>query len=188
MVTSSSKHRTRTPQLHYIFLAALFAGVLLYQVRSALDIPHAETVSVPEIVPATASASLDAVSPEAEKAGLHRGDVLQAINGRAYTGTSVLAEAIAHAQPEENVFVTVSSQGSVHTVALPVTRRQMSAFDMALEVAPRIAMAALCILLGFWVVLARPRDTLAWLLLVVLLAVSQILGGHTIESWGPGCR
>jgi sigma-B regulation protein RsbU (phosphoserine phosphatase) len=174
--------------LRYICLAAVFAGVLLYQVRLALDISQAEKVDVPFIAPATASASLETVSPGAERAGLHRGDVLLAINGKPYTGTAVLENAVAQARPGQNVYVSVRSATGVHTVALPATQGQSRIPKIVLDVLLEIAMPTVCLLLGCWVVLARPRDTLAWLLLVVLLGFSQILGAHKIEGWGPGWR
>jgi sigma-B regulation protein RsbU (phosphoserine phosphatase) len=188
MPTPSSTRRTKPPTFRYIGLAALFAAVLLYQARSVLDILQSEKVDVPSIAPATASASLETVSPAAERAGLHSGDVLLAINGKPYTGTAVLSEAVSRARPGQNVYVTVRSVAGVRTIALPATQTESGIAKITLDVLPQIAMATACILLGFWVVLARPRDMLAWLLLAVLLAFSQILGVHKIESWGPGLR
>src|ERR1700678_894440 len=116
-----SRVTTKPPILRYICLAALLLAALLYQVRVAVDILPGEKVNVPSIEPETASASLESVSPEAEKAGLHRGDVLLAINGKPYTGTAVLAAAIAQARPGQNVYLTVRSATGEHTVELPVT-------------------------------------------------------------------
>src|SRR6202050_5674866 len=128
-----SKVTTKPPILRYICLAALLLAALLYQVRVAVDILPGEKVNVPSIEPATASASLETVSPEAEKAGLHRGDVLLAINGKPYTGTAVLAGALAQARPGQEVFVTVRSAAGVHTVALPATVGQNRIPDMVLD-------------------------------------------------------
>jgi phosphoserine phosphatase RsbU/P len=188
MQTPPSKRRAKAPTIRYIFLAALMLLVLLYQVRVAIDILPGEKVDVPSIEPATASASLETVSPEAEKAGLHRGDVLLAINGEPYTGTAVLVEAIARARPGQNVYVTVRSAAGVHTVALAATAGQNRIPDIVLNILVGIAMPTVCLLLGCWVVLARPRDMLAWLLLAVLLGFSQLLGAHNVQSWGPGWR
>jgi sigma-B regulation protein RsbU (phosphoserine phosphatase) len=188
MPTPPSTRRTKPPKFLYICLAALFAAALLYQARSALDIAHDERVDVPAITPATASPSLEAVSVGAEKAGMHRGDVLLAVNGKPYTGTAVLGEAVSHARPGENTYVTVRSSDGTHTVALPTTRKQSGTAQITLDVLPQIVLVTVCILLGFWVALARPRDTLAWLLLAVLLSFSQLLGGHRIDGWGPGWR
>ena len=119
---------------------------------------------------------------------MHRGDVLLAVNGKPYTGTAVLGEAVSHARPGENTYVTVRSSDGTHTVALPTTRKQSGTAQITLDVLPQIVLVTVCILLGFWVALARPRDTLAWLLLAVLLSFSQLLGGHRIDGWGPGWR
>src|SRR5580693_1667053 len=113
MQTPPSTPKVKPPILRYICLAMLLLGVLLYQVRAAIDILPGGKVSVPSIEPATASASLETVSPEAEKAGLHRGDVLLAINGKPYTGTVVLGMAIAGARPGQNIYVTVRSGNDV---------------------------------------------------------------------------
>ncbi|HXM63254.1 MAG TPA: SpoIIE family protein phosphatase [Terriglobales bacterium] len=188
MQTPPSTRKTKPPTVPYICLAALLLGVLLYQMRAAIDILPREKVTIPSIEPAMASASLETVSPEAEKAGLHRGDVLLAINGKPYTGTLVLAMAIAEARPGQEVFVTVRSAAGVHTVALPATVGQNRIPDMVLNVLVGIVMPTVCLLLGSWVVLARPRDMLAWLLLAVLLGFSELLGVHNIENWGPGWR
>ena len=188
MQTTSATRRTKPPTIRYICLAALLLAVLLYQLRVAIDILPGEKVSVPSIEPATASASLETVSPEAEKAGLHRGDLLLAINGKPYTGTVLLGMAIAHALPGQNIYVTVRSGTDVHTVALPATPGQNRISDMVLNALVGIVMPTVCLFLGCWVVLARPRDMLAWLLLAVLLGFSELLGAHNIQSWGPGWR
>ena len=188
MQTPPSKVTAKPPILRYICLAALLLGVLLYQARVAIDILPGQKVSVPSIEPATASASLETVSPEAEKAGLHRGDTLLAINGKPYTGTLVLGMAIARARPGQSIYVTVRSAAGVHTVALPATPGQNRISDTVLNVLVGIVMPTVCLLLGCWVVVARPRDMLAWLLLAVLLGFSELLGVHNIESWGPGWR
>jgi phosphoserine phosphatase RsbU/P len=188
MQTPASTPKAKPPIVRYICLAALLLGVLLYQVRVAIDILPGEKVNVPSIEPATASASLETVSPEAEKAGLRRGDVLLAINGKPYTGTVVLGKAIARARPGQNIFVTVRSAADVHTVALPATVGQNRISDMVLNILLGIVMPTVCLLLGCWVVLARPRDLMAWLLLAVLLGFSELLGVHNVENWGPGWR
>jgi len=188
MLTPPSTRKTKPPIFRYVGLAVFLLFVLFYQLRVAIDILPGEKINVPSFEPATASASLETVSPEAEKAGLHRGDVLLSINEKPYTGTSVVASAIAQARPGQNVDVSVRSAAGVHTVALPVTSGQSRIPDFVLNVLVGVVMPSVCLLLGCWVVLARPRDMLAWLLLAVLLGFSELLGVHNIESWGPGWR
>ena len=97
MQMPASTRSRNSPTLRYTCLAALFAATLLYQARTVVDLLHSEKVDVPDIEPALASASLETVSPEAERAGLHRGDVLLAINGGPYVGSATLADAVAKA-------------------------------------------------------------------------------------------
>jgi hypothetical protein len=79
--------------------ASLFAGAMLFQIRYAQDIWRTEKVDAPFVMPASASAVLEIVRPEAEKLGLHTGDDLLAVNGQKYTGTALLSEAYAKARP-----------------------------------------------------------------------------------------
>jgi phosphoserine phosphatase RsbU/P len=186
-MTELSNAPTKRPSLHYIALGALFVIAILYQARLTPDIIQGERVDVPFF--SVATANLDVVSPEAERAGLHRGDTLLAINGQPYTGTAMRAQAFVNAKPGDTIRLTVRTKSRVREIDLSATAgvRQPSkvAFDLLLNVVMPIG----CILLGSWVVLMRPRDKLAWLLLGLLLCFSQVVGpDYMVESWGPGLR
>jgi phosphoserine phosphatase RsbU/P len=176
------------PVLQYVCLALLFAGAMLFQIRYAGDIWRAEKVDVPFVMPASASASLEIVRPAAEKLGLHAGDTLLAVNGQRYAGTAILSEAYAKARPGDRIELTVKSSSGEHSVVLPVTegstRLSLVIFDVLLNIVAPIG----CILLGSWVVLIRPRDRLAWILLGLMFCFSQLFTSFKIESWGPGYR
>ena len=161
---------------------------MLFQARYAADIWRGEKLDIPFISPAPASASLDIVMPAAQKLGLHRGDVLLAIDGSKYTGSAVLAEAYARARLGDSIAVSVRSGSEVHTVQLPVTLGSTSIGRMAFDILLNVAMPIGCILLACWVVLVRPRDSQAWLLLGLLLCFSQLLSSFKIEGWGQGWR
>jgi sigma-B regulation protein RsbU (phosphoserine phosphatase) len=174
--------------LPYIGLALLFCVSMLFQVRYAQDIWHGDKVSLPLVFPETASAKLSYVSPGAAELGLHPGDVLLAVNGIKYTGTSLLAERLAKAEPGEQVELTVNSASGVQTVVLPATKVTSPWGRIVYDFLLNVVMPIFCVLLGSWVVLVRPRDMLAWLLLFLLVCFSQILSASKIESWGPGWR
>ena len=177
------------PVWQYTVLAILFAGSVLYQLRFSQDIWRAEKVSVPLIAPDTGSASLETVSPQAEKLGLHKGDSILEVNGNQYTGTAILAEPLAKARIGDHIKVTVRSGSEVHTAELPVTAGTTLLTKIVLDVMLHVVMPFGCILLGCWVVLVRPRDGLAWVLLGLLLCFSQLIWAvFKIESWGPGVR
>ncbi|HEY1270690.1 MAG TPA: GAF domain-containing protein, partial [Terriglobales bacterium] len=181
---------THRPVGRYVLLAAILIAAVVYHVRLSKDIRHGEKVSVPFFAPTIASPIVDLVTPPAEAAGIHRGDTIVAINNRPYTGTSVLEEAFALAQPGTPILVTLRSPGSnsERTVAVPVSRETPNPWSSALDFILQFALPILCLILGFWVAAARPRDPLAWLLLALMLAFPQIFEVHKIESWGPIAR
>jgi hypothetical protein len=111
----------------------------------------------------------------ASAAGLHKGDILVAINGRRFTGTAVFWEEIVKAIPGSTLAVTVRSPGASpqeHTVRMPVTQI-IAGFHKDSYGCIGVVMPAFCIALGFWVVLVRPNDPSAWLLLGLLLSFTQ---------------
>lgn len=183
--------RTRNlppPVFQYVCLALLFTGSMSFQLRYGHDIWHEETIDLPFVAPSTASAALEIVRPSAEKLGLHSGDILLAVNGEKYTGTALLAEAYAKARRGDSIVLTVRSTSGEHSVVLPVTTGTTPlgrvVFDLLINIVAPIG----CIFLGSWVVLVRPRDKLAWILLGLMFCFSQMLSSFKIESWGPGYR
>jgi sigma-B regulation protein RsbU (phosphoserine phosphatase) len=166
----------------------LFAGAMLFQIRYARDVWRGEKIDVGFVAPATASASLEIVRPNAEKFGLHPGDVLLAVNGKKYTGTAVLSETYAKARPGDHIELTVKSAPGEHSVALPVTAGTTATSQLVFDVMLNIVAPIGCVLLGSWVVLVRPRDGQAWILLGLMFCFSQLLSAFKIEGWGPGYR
>ncbi len=188
MRAGPSNRKPAFPVWQYMALAILLVGSLLYQLRFTQDIWRGERVNVAFIAPATASAALETVSPEAERLGLRKGDSILEVNGNKYTGTVVLAEPLARARVGDRIQVTVRSGSEVHTVAMPATAGTPSLTKIAFDLMLHLVMPFGCILLGCWVVLVRPRDGLAWVVLGLLLCFSQLVGAFKIESWGPGLR
>lgn len=183
-----SSRKRQQPRLQYACLALLFVAAMYYQVRLTHDILQGTRIDAPFIAAATASASLDIVVPAAEKLGLHPGDVLLAVNGTPYTGTAILAQAFAKARPGDTIQVTVQDHSGTRTVTLPVTRSASSLSKITYDFLLNVVMPMGSILLGFWVVLVRPRDRLAWLLLGLLLSFSQLLDAHKLAGWPSGLR
>jgi len=176
------------PTLPYVGLGILFAAALLYQVPYSYDLWRDRNMAAPLISPATASAKLESVKPDAEQLGLHKGDILLAVNGQPYAGTAVLAEAYAKAFPGGHIEVTVRSGAETHRVLLPITLAAKPLGSKVFDLLLNIVMPFGCLLLGFWVAFVRPRDRLAWIVLGLLLCFSQILGTYEIEAWGRGLR
>jgi len=188
MTPVPSKRFLSRPIPQYLGLLFIFSVAMVFQVWDTQDIWHWEKIDVPYIALETASAKLSYVSSAASKLGLHVGDTLLEVDGRKYTGSSVLAEALSKAKPGEQVTITVGTASGVKTVALPASKTSTALGRLIYDLLLTVIMPMGCILLGSWVVLVRPRDMLAWLLLFVLLGFSQILSAAKIESWGPGWR
>lgn len=182
------KSKAVQPNLQYLCLAVLFAGAMLFQIRYAQDVWRAEKIDFGFVVPATASASLEIVRPSAEKLGLHTGDVLLAVNGQKYTGSALLSEAYAKARPGDHIELTVKSISGEHSVVLPVTAGATPSGQVVFDALLNIVAPIGCVLLGSWVVLVRPRDRMAWILLGLMFCFSQLFSSFKIESWGPGYR
>jgi phosphoserine phosphatase RsbU/P len=174
----------------YVLLACLFAAAVCYQVASSILILHQETGDLPGFSPNPGSAVIAEVESRAAAAGLHKGDILVAINGRPYTGSAVFWEEAGKAVPGSATAVTVRSPGAnaaERTVYIPTTVSRHLAAVKAVFVAIGVVMPAFCIVLGFWVVLARPGDGLAWLLLGLSLTFAQVASTYPMfASWGPG--
>ncbi len=177
-----------TPTFQYVCLAVLFAGAMLFQVRYARDIWRSENIDVAFVVPAAASASLEIVKPEAVQLGIHPGDTLLEVNGQKYSGSAILSEAYTKARPGDQIEIKVRSASGEHSIVLPVTREATPLTRVVFDVLLNIAAPIGCVLLGSWVVLVRPRDRLAWILLGLMFCFSQLFGSFKIESWGPGYR
>src|SRR5262245_29590537 len=134
-----------------------------------------------------------AVTEAATAAGIQKGDVLTAVNGRFYGGMSDLYVPLHRAKRGDLLNIQVHRPGSpsssTHdaTVTLAASRsRPATNRDWLLTVVVGFMMPILCQILGFWVVAVRIRDPHAWILLFVLLGFAQQsgTGGMTLYSWG----
>ncbi len=175
----------------YVLLALLFAVAVWCQIGAVRAILYHVPVSVPAFAPSTNSNVLNLVDPRASAAGLHKGDILLAINGRPYTGLGILIEAVdMTAVPGSVLTVTVRSPeagSAVRTIALPVVRDTSWSGGHVMAVLTGIVLPVFCLALGLWVVLVRPGDTLAWILFGLLFSFGEVMAaGFASRGWGPG--
>jgi sigma-B regulation protein RsbU (phosphoserine phosphatase) len=174
--------------LRYVVLALLFAISVLFQIGSVRNIGDYLSASVPKFAPAEGTAVLRFVDARASAAGLRRGDILVAINGRPYTGELLLFEAMKRARPGESLTVTVRSPepgAKERTVYLPVAQATRWATGQILFTV--VVIPIFCLALGFWAAAVRPGDPLAWLLLGLMMSFAQLLSAEMgLEGWGVG--
>jgi sigma-B regulation protein RsbU (phosphoserine phosphatase) len=111
------------------------------------------------------------VTPEGKAAGLADGDAVLSVNQRPYTGNVVLLEEVRKSRPGQVLTVTRRHGESSPTGALITLRPERKARARAVGWVLRFSfllIALLCLLLGIYVVFARPHSLNAWLILGIL--------------------
>lgn len=104
-------------------------------------------------------------------AGLQNDDTVLAVNGRPYTGIIILLEEVRHSRPGQPLTVTYRRGESppVTTAVILHAERDVPASPVAwvLHFA-FLLIAVFCLLVGIYVVFARPGSMFAWLILGIL--------------------
>jgi sigma-B regulation protein RsbU (phosphoserine phosphatase) len=135
---------------------------------------------------------ITSVQPEAEHAGLVKGSTVESLNGAPYTGRAQLAEVIRPAGPGESVAVDFrrpdgSSGSAVITLVAhaPLPGGNVGFFQVFWQSFLLFNfLPLLCMLIGYWVVFAKPDEPNAWLLLVLLLYPEVVFALGT--GWATG--
>src|SRR5947209_1031258 len=115
----------------YVFLVALLAIAGTVQVRRSMDVIQAlqgaEGQARRPIAIRSLSNVISGASPEAQLARIQKDDRLLAVNGRLYTGESVLSRAVATAHPGDSLALRVltveNNKERTATVSLAATVR-----------------------------------------------------------------
>ncbi len=183
-----SFRRLRGNKKLYILLALLALLVTAYEVQylrfvSSLVLHPTKVARAPfDYSPATGVISLN---PEAVRAGVKQGETLLAMNGEPFSGLAVLQRNLDRSKPHQPMSLllreapptqpTQASSPPVSRVLLlePVRSEPVSPgtlFRATLEIA---AVPLLCLSLGFGLVFTRLRDPRAWIVLVLMISLSQ---------------
>jgi sigma-B regulation protein RsbU (phosphoserine phosphatase) len=171
---------------NYLFLVPLFAIALLYQITYTIEVIRIEAVGTRvAIVPFTSHDEVvDAVSKEAEKAGLRSGDRVLSVNGSRLTGDRNLHEAVRNGHPGDLIALSVIPKGetAARTIRVPLAAHESKAStieDWVLTIVLALAML-LCAVVGIYAAAVRPNDLRALFFFGLMLATSQM-----ITSIGP---
>jgi sigma-B regulation protein RsbU (phosphoserine phosphatase) len=132
---------------------------------------------------------IDKVYPEAKAAGVTEGATLESLNGVPYSA-KVWDEIINTAHPDDMMDVGFRRKdGSSGAATITLTALKSPITDM-----PRAAIwiqeilyglvALACLVMGYWIVLAKPTDGTAWLLLILLTFPSVFFFSH--HGFGTG--
>jgi phosphoserine phosphatase RsbU/P len=191
-----SSLKPKRPVARYVALALLFVMATAYEVRvTEYHFPgwfgRPNATRWPFLVgEGSDDMTIDFLTPVAKAAGLRAGETLVAVNGKPVTGTAVFGEAIAHAHGGDPLVVTVRPPGKPASAERTISLRLEGRWPvrrLLVTVMLALVMPVFCLLLGFWVAAARPRDPLAWLLLALMLGFPASFNPFA-ESWGPGLR
>lgn len=110
-----------------------------------------------------------------------RGDQILALNGRPFSASRQLSEAIAQSHPGDKLRLVLSQpSGSALETDVEIGSETVSdypgAANFAIVFCLYILVPLVCLGLGFGVAFIRPRDTNAWFLLLLLMGFSGLTG------------
>ena len=124
---------------------------------------------------------------EATAAGLSDGDFLLAVNGVPFTGIAQIHNVLRHTNPGEIIRVSARTpSGGVREVQIrlaPSEGPNLSLGGYIAFLTPILGVPLLGLLIGYWVVAARPRDLNAWLVLVLLAFPETAFGNLDWSFW-----
>ncbi len=132
--------------------------------------------------------TLHGLEKQAKEAGLIEGDVLETLNGDPFTGDFQLTNYLTYSKPGDVAHVSVRrSKGEVKSAAIRLKPWQGPDFSVGGYIAyltPILGVTLLSLLVGYWVVAARPRDPNAWLVLIILTNLEGSFGDINPAWWG----
>jgi phosphoserine phosphatase RsbU/P len=171
----------------------LFAFCLVFEVRFTVEsireqLHATEQAQIPFSIK-TPGATIYRLEPEAIAAGIKKGDLPVSINGKSAKGMAGVSAAVRHLRKGDVIEVTSLHDGSpvsTHITLAAERATPLTTQDWILAAILVYLTPWFCILLGFGVVALRPRDPLAWLLLLLMLSFSQIAQGGAFASLAAG--
>jgi phosphoserine phosphatase RsbU/P len=170
-------------KLLYVLLAILMAGSALFYAASTAAVfdsfLNGERAR-PPLQMSSSARFLVQILPESARAGMKAEDEVVSVDGVPFTGMAGLIRQTFHSHPGQTVDILYRRHsGESHTahVQLMAERRAPPTLSGWLIVMVLIVLfPAFCLLLGYWVVLARPLDWNAWFLLGIMNVVPSFIG------------
>ncbi len=186
----------------YVLLAMFCSISVLYQVRFSVEAVRELTepdsrADAPFFVGSPARLTpagppVRGVRESARQSGLRDGDILLAVEGKPFQGISTLAIPVAARRPGDELRIRVRRGAEEHDLVvclLADSGGPLQGLGGALfAVWMGLVMPWFCLLVGFWVPLARPRDFRAWLLLALMLSFAHLARNPNLVSWEDWVR
>ncbi|HXE12430.1 MAG TPA: SpoIIE family protein phosphatase [Bryobacteraceae bacterium] len=174
--------------LTYQIVASVSLIVGYFDLRHQVQTPFSVDFERPILTDVTESGKL---------AGLANGDRIESINGIPYTGRAQWQKARWYAHPGDKQEVGVRRpDGTRAIVSVPLEGYSRGGLanerlndihigEAAFVIFLQIVVPLFCLALGYWVVLARPKDIHAWLILILLSFPEAFISVSTY-NWWPG--
>ncbi len=176
----------------YVLLTLIGIVAFTYQARSTYDemqglIHYAPSPRAPFFMRGY-PASVYTRQKEAIDAGLQMGDQVTFLNGQELVSANKIVRIINNMKPGETLVADGTRNGRPMQVRIRLVAPALAdASQIALAVMLGIALPWCSLLLGFYVAAARPRDALAWVLLLLLITFSQLVESE-LSEWGTWMR
>lgn len=182
----------RSARLQYFFLALVAAFALLHAygagIRDFDVLVHGQSIVQAPFESGMRLATTTNLREEALAAGLKPFDTVLTINGQPYTSRSMLLGQIRSTSPGDTMSITYrrGADAAIRSTSIrlaAVQYRKRSPLENAINVVVPV-LPFFCLLLGMWVVFARPRNLNAWLILGVLGYFNALIINPTLIT-GP---
>ena len=187
----ANRVKTKTSPAAYALLFLLIAITLTYQLAGSAALVDQRFDLHKHIQPPFygdfAHFVITDIRPEAETAGLAKGDTIDQLNGQTLRGQAQWQRVMWQAHPGDLLRVEAHTfSGKTKSVSI-LLRGLSHNFSLAESAYYLLHMVVplFCLLIGYWVVLARPGDRNAWLILI-LLAYPESFFPVPSANWWPG--
>ncbi|HEX4170426.1 MAG TPA: GAF domain-containing SpoIIE family protein phosphatase [Bryobacteraceae bacterium] len=174
----------------WILIALYFAASLTYFIANNAAfydrILHANRhIRDPFVV--DSNLAITHMTDEARAAGLSHGDVMESINGQPYHGEAQWTFFDRRAHPGEMMRIGIRSPHGEHRhIVLHLVQAHaphLASDQWVIFIGLQTVCTLICLLVGLWVVIAKPRERNAWLILL-LLTFPEVL--FPLNKWWTG--
>ena len=163
----------------YQIMAAVSIVVGFFDLRHQVHLPFEVDYKRPTVT---------SVAEGAQKAGLRVDDTIESLNGKPYWGQALLQKVRWYARAGDTMRLGVRhADGGRAVVLLPLTGDSSSptVYGSIFIMLVHVIVPLFCLGLGYWVVVARPLDLNAWLILILLSFPGAFTAVSTYNCW-PG--
>jgi signal transduction histidine kinase/CheY-like chemotaxis protein len=178
--------------LRYVVLVALAVVAFSFQAfysKYVVDFYRNPAGRVRSPFQYTPGKKIQSVNDEARKAGVQIGDELLTINGQPFAGDAVFFPALAKVRPG-GLMVTLLRRpdGSLVQANISLAAFASGSYrfqDWLFGIVSLVFVPAVALFLGFGLVIFRPFDGRAWLVLALMMSFAQI---YYVQGWDAPLR